>query len=408
MPWWQQAVTAVLVLFAANLPSLTFLGMEHVLQVLVTIACAYGMANVFSGLSMPVWCIAAAVLAPSVRYEDLSLTLAVSLALFGVGRWKSAAAVFGGSLAPLIAFSVFLKGKGLPLLPLSVLVKGDAFAGSSALSRAMQLVRGNIHLDVIDPTRYPVDILFFIFLGLACRPEAKERRFVYIGAAVLGALQLLIGRFGWFHRYEVYAVIFLSLLLLRVLAERPPFLFGFYVLGLLSCASPYIAATLQTASAAGEVYAQQYQMHRFVSGFYQGDYAVNDLGMVSFNRAKGAYVLDVFGLASLEASKQTTKSAPWLQGIVQRHNIGLAILYPEWFHIPDSWSAIAGLCVDDRETLVLGEPCAVFYSTQPQSRPLLEQDLKRFAATMPGGTYLYLAPVGSDYKWLPPRKPSNQ
>jgi hypothetical protein len=246
--------------------------------------------------------------------------------LLGLGRWGKAVSVFVLGLLPVVGFSVYLRSKGLPLLPMSVLVKGSAYAHSSLALKVINQFRDSIHKDLIEPERYPIFVLFFLFTGLTWHAETQVRRWVFGGAAALGGLQLLIGRFGWFYRYEVYAVIFLTLICLRVLAERPRFLFGFFSLGLVFCASSYIQATGATATAAVEVYNQQYQMHRFVTDFYKGDYAVNDLGWTSFQRRPGTYVLDIYGLASAEASTHADKSADWLAGIVARYDVPLAIV----------------------------------------------------------------------------------
>ena len=401
MPWWQQALTAVLLLLVADLASLTMVGMEHVLQVLLAICCAIGLIEALSERPIPWWCLAAAVVAPSVRYEDLALTLAVAIVLAGAGRWKQASLVFGLSLAPLLAFSFFLKSMGLPLLPMSVLVKGNAFAHVSTATKIFLLVRGNIFRILTMTQRMPIAILCLTFAALAWSAPTRLRRYIFGAAATLGALQLGIGRFGWFPRYEVYALIFLVLLCLRVLAEGPRFLAGYYVLGLVFCASFYIQATAETAAASYATYQQQYQMHRFVTSFYHGDYAVNDLGLMSFQRPPGVYVLDLFGLASVEASQQTDKSAAWMEDVTKRHHIPLAIVYPLWFDIPSTWVPLAKMCVLPMSAN-LGDQCVNFYSTSSDTEAVakLRAELIQFASTLPHDIPFYLGQLPSeDLMW---------
>jgi hypothetical protein len=401
MAWWKQAVTVMLLVFTANLAGLTMVGMEHVLQVLISICCAIGMVEALSGKAIPNWCLAAAIVAPAVRYEDLTLTLAISMALVGLGKWKKATAVFALSLIPLAAFSAYLKARGLPLLPMSVLVKGNAFAHSSLAVKIFSRLSSNIHDDLINPERYPLGVLFLLFAGLAWQAETRVRRFVFGGAAALGGLQLLIGRFGWFYRYEVYALIFLTLICLRVLAERPRFLFGYFSLGLVFCASSYIKAAADTSTAALEVYEQQYQMHRFVTEFYSGSYAVNDLGWTSYQRRPGAYVLDLYGLASVEASTQVDKPAAWLAGIVKRYDVPLAMIYPEWFHVPPAWNALAKMCLP-REPISNAHQCVVFYSTTPATDDEIRAALQRFSPTLPKDVLFHLSHGrNDDAMWTP-------
>jgi hypothetical protein len=403
MRWWKQAVTVLLLIFVANLPILTFMGLEHVLQVLLAVCCAIGMIKAFAGEPIPAWCLAAAILAPSVRYEDLALTLAIALALVGAHQWRRALAVLCLSLVPLAAFSAFLKSCGLPLLPMSVLVKGSAYAHASLLVKLVTQIETAVHMALTDPERYPLAVFLLLFSGLAWGEKLASRRFVFLGAAAVAALQLLLGPPRWYFRYEVYALIFLTLLCLRVLAERPRFLFGYYSLGLLFCASAFLAETPVIAIGAQEIYNQQYQMHRFVTGFYQGDYAVNDLGWASFDRRPGTYVLDLLGLASEQAATHPDKDAPWLENIVSRHRIPLTMIYAQWFHIPHSWTPVAELCASG-PTTVAAHQCVLFYSTSadPVEQATIRQDLERFSATIPPDDFLEIAHSPADVQmWAP-------
>ena len=157
-----------------------------------------------------------------------------------------------------------------------------------------------------------------------------------------------------------------------------------------------------TRPSSKEIYRQQYQMHRFVTEFYHGDYAVNDLGLVSFQRRPGVYVLDVYGLASVEASRQNRKSAAWLESIVKRHNINLAMLYPEWFHIPADWTPVAKMCVPDTP-ITINEPCMVFYSAALEATPGIREDLLRFSKTLPPDVTFYFDPDRREGGYVMPR-----
>lgn len=87
--WTRRVASAVLLVFVANLPGLTFLGMEHTLQVLLAICCAWGVIACLQGRPMPWWCVLAAAVGPAVRYEMLGLTVAVAVALWGQRRQRS-------------------------------------------------------------------------------------------------------------------------------------------------------------------------------------------------------------------------------------------------------------------------------------------------------------------------------
>lgn len=413
MAWEKQIVTAFLLVMVANLASLTFVGMEHVFQVLLAICCVIGMMEVLSGRNFPTWCLVAAVIGPMVRYESFALTVAVCLVLAGQNHWKKAAATLGISIAPLVAFSLFLKSKGMPLLPLSVLVKSGTY-GASKLSvehphlafivKFVRLIRSNIYLDFSEPESWPILLFLLIFLSLTWREKNRTRRIVFASASLVAAMQLLLGHFGWFYRYEVYVLIFLTMLCMWVLGQYPRFLFGYFAMGLVFCAAPFIRATQLTAEASHDIYDQQYQMRRFVNGYYNGDYAVNDLGLVSFQRPKDRYVLDLYGLASAEAAKQTEKTPDWMEAMVHKHGIKLAMLFPEWFQIPSSWTPVAKMCVP-MPSPVLAEQCMVFYSTSPEATMEIRKDLERFAPTVPKEDIFLLDPNRSEGEF-PAHQPS--
>ena len=390
--WAGRAVVTILLIFAANLVGLTLIGMEHSLQVLLAICCAYGMAYALENQAIPAWCLAAAAIAPVVRYEDLTLTAAVSLALAGRREWKRAAALLSLSLLPLLAFSVFLHSKGLALLPSSVLVKSHSMAGHHVAEYLAKLFP-----DFYDSARFPLCALTGLLIIAASRSTSRSVRFTLAGAAAAGVLQLIVGPFGWFHRYEPYAAIFLALVLLARISEEKFFPVAYLAFGLLFASVYYTGATTKIPQAAHEIYTQQFQMHRFVTEFYQGDYAVNDLGWVSFQRRPGAYVLDVEGLASAEAANEKHKTPQWLDAIVQRHEVKLAMLYPEWFPIPSTWTPEARLCTGSQENLiVLAHNCMVFYSTTAGGNAAIHEELKAFGQTVPKEDVFTLDPGKSE------------
>jgi hypothetical protein len=289
--WWQPYVLATFLVLIANLDGLTLIGMEHVLQVTLSICAAYGVIEALHDRPVPMWCIVAAAVAPMVRYEDLAVTLAVACALVGVKRWKAAAVMFGVSLVPLIAFSVFLKSRGMPALPMSVLAKGHDFAQAGSAGGMLSAVRMNLVQDVTHVDHFSTVVLFVIFVWLTARAKTTLQRWCYGGVAALGLLQLTIGRFGWFHRYEVYALIFMLAIALSVYSESRKIRFVYVAVPLLCCAAIDIQGMVVTPSSSEGIYLQQYQMNRFVANYYQGDFAVNDLGLVSFQRRPGSYVL---------------------------------------------------------------------------------------------------------------------
>lgn len=389
LPWVGRLGVATALMLAANLAGLTFVGMEHGLQVLLAIACAAGMVEAFAGRQIPMWCLCAAVAGPMVRYENFALVAAVAVALAGQGRMRGAVRLVAVSLVGPGLFSVFLVSRGLPALPMSVLIKARVYAvAGSATAEVMGTMYGRV---VREWVWWGLLAVAGVLVWLALRERERARRFVLGGALLVAVLQTAVGRFNWFHRYEVYAVIFTVLVAATALVERVRVPVWCVTLGLLVLAWPYEAALWETPAAAGNVYQQQWQMARFEAEFYRGTVAVNDLGLVSYRRPAGVYVLDLWGLASPEAARKAYKDAAWLDEVTEAHGAGLAMIYPDWYDegAPDDWTPLATMCVSGERTSV-ARRCMVFYSTGVGDRVALTAEMAAFARTLPAGVKITL------------------
>ncbi|HVO75183.1 MAG TPA: hypothetical protein VMT35_14230, partial [Ignavibacteriaceae bacterium] len=110
---------------ALNLIGLIFTGMEHSIQVFLTILIIYGLISFIYKEKHPSWLYAAIVIAPLIRYENLSVSFASLLFLFLTGKKKNALISFSAIIILLTVFSLFLLNLGLEALPISILEKGQ-------------------------------------------------------------------------------------------------------------------------------------------------------------------------------------------------------------------------------------------------------------------------------------------
>jgi hypothetical protein len=403
-PWPGRFAVAAALMLVANLAGLTFVGMEHGLQVLLAIACAAGMAEAFAGRRIPMWCLVAAVMGPMVRYENFALVGAVALAVYGQkqggqGRGRAVLRLVGASLVCPALFSLFLVSRRLPWLPTSVLVKGKvyAFASGGAMAAIRNMYWGLNVGTMREGAWWGQLLVAGLLVWLAVREKQRARQFVLGGALLAALLQLAVGRVNWFHRYEVYAMIFTVLVASTAMVEPMRLRLRYLAIGLIVVAWPYEQALWDTPTAASNVYQQQYQMHRFEADYYRGTVALNDLGSVSYRRPTGVYVLDLWGLASPEASRQAHKDADWLDTITQAHGAGLAMIYPDWFEegAPDDWQPLATMCITS-ELVSVARPCVVFYSTSVGDRAALTEEIAAFARTLPPSVKITLGTDSTD------------
>ncbi|MBW8748266.1 MAG: hypothetical protein JF584_12020, partial [Acidobacteria bacterium] len=211
-------------------------------------------------------------------------------------------------------------------------------------------------------------------------------------------------RFGWLHRYEVYATVFQVLVItgwaLTKLTHRAdrnasspfssasfrPSFAGLLIL-LLLCGGISIKAIGETPFCSMTVYRQQYQMHLFLNRFYTGNLEVNDLGAMSFQRRPGTYVFDLAGLGSVEAQQQKKMDPEWMQSIAKKHNIELAVIYENWWPVPSTWTNLGRICEHRRGFVILGGPCVAVYSINPANNASIQKNLLTFASTLPPGVW---------------------
>jgi hypothetical protein len=394
----KQMAAGLLMVLTANLVGITFIGMEHLLETLLALAVAYGFTEALDRRSVPAWCLAAAALGPLVRYEALAITVATALLLVALHRTKVAAVVLTAALIPLAAFSLFLHRLGLPLLPTSVLVKSGAFerpaAHVSALSVLLEILRTSASNLLRTGNRWAMLTLVLLLAVAALRTADSRRRRIFAAAALVPALQLVFGPFGGFHRYEIYATAFASLILLCAAARRIiPSAAIFAALIVFSVRS--LQFTLNTPRAADGIYGQQYQMHRFVTEFFPTRFAVNDIGLVSYQKPPSSYMLDLSGLNSLEAARAQNRDPAWLAQIARRHGIVLAMI-PTLGEVPANWTPLGELRLM-QSPITAAHRCVGLYSTDPAAAKPLSVALQRFIPTLPPET-----------QFLPPGQSSNE
>ena len=318
-----------------NLYGLVFNGLEHSLQVLLVVQIAAGLveadrqgegawpqgAQFWLGLLALPW----------VRYEGLAVTVPVLAYVASQGLWRRALMVGGASLLGLAMFSIYLNDLGLGWVPSSIVAKSTG--------HGLQGVVANLKANLPKYGWLPC----FVF-GCACFLPGLTRKRAALLLAVSG-LHLTFGHFGWFGRYEVYFLVFLAILLLDVVLPRWPKAWAF-LLALPIALSTLLYATVLTPLAAENVYSQQVQMAKVVK-LIGKPVAVNDLGLVSLRGQQ--YVLDLFGLGSLEALKlrgEHPDRSEWADELMARKGVDYALIYDGWFpNRPRGWIKVAELHV---------------------------------------------------------------
>lgn len=324
---------------------------------------------------------------------SLCVSVASILVLIYMGR-RHSAALLGLSLAAAFAvFALFLVHLGLPVLPSSVLVKSGALA-EAVDSRFFGFV-GAVLKNILVNAKSSVGALFFVsiavfLLRVSCRGgRLSEKGLMSLVAVFCLAGHLVLGDFGWFGRYEIYALVLLATAAAYVFSDelksvkRWAFKWRAFVLVLIvfSCLQ-YIDILIRSPLASQGIYHQHYQLHRFSKGFFPYPVAVNDIGLVSYENDQ--YVLDLYGLASDEVRKLRSEElfdATAVRSIVRKSVVKYAMIYDDWFDaIPEGWTKLATLTVE-RVTAAHSE--VSFYLIDGGMRDEMCNALGRFAPTLP-------------------------
>jgi hypothetical protein len=388
------ALISCLLVLATNLIGLAFMGMENGPNVLVALGCAYGMIESVRGRAIPLWSLWLAALSPILRYEDFVLVLAMAACLVGQRRFQHAAGLCAASLVIPSLFGVYLMAHALPPLPTSLLVKTASLDHKYSLlvnlpANALQVLRGM-------PTRpesWAVLALIVALGVVAWRARETARIWVAAGAVLALAGFICGGQYDGYFRYDPFIVAFGYAVLLGIVGAQAVRHWRLAAAAILLGALPYIGCVIDTPLAAQNIYEQQYQMHRFVQDYYRQDFAVNDLGWVSYGLDPKIRVLDLKGLGSYEAASRLDKDAPWLTMLTRRERVGLAMIYREWFSsIPADWTAVAELWLSGRDVTPFA-PRVMFYATPSADLAALKRELLDFSATLPPGVRLVLDPV---------------
>lgn len=335
------AVLLALFVPAGNVVGLVFTGMEHSAQAFLAALLVYGLVRELeTGLCSPVLAVAA-VLGPLVRYENLALSAAAILVLVG-------------------GFSLFLVHLGLRPLPTSVLAT-------------------------------------FLLVAVLSRREDGGRALSGAAAVAVG-LHLLLGRTGWFHRYEIAVWVF-ALLCLLWLVRRPvsgflgrghPILrLGAFAAGsaafVFLTSRPYVTALRTTPLASNNIYCQQLQMRRFTVDFWQRPVAVNDLGWVAYRNPRT--VLDLSGLASPEvlAHLRHDRTSQWIDDLARDRGVELVIIYPRIYPLlPPQWKALGELRLSG-PLITPFDRSVSFFALSPEAEEDARRLLRLFRRDLPDG-----------------------
>ena len=373
-----------------NLVGTAITGLEHSLQTLIVITCAYGIISFFRDGSIRSWFILAIFLSPLVRYELFSICTICCVLIFFRGKKLSAVIIFLLSIITPVIFSLFLKENGLSYLPNSVLVK--------------MFIQKHLSIPILTNIMYDSGTVLFFFIlisvyNLYGRHLNKEEKILVISVVAIICGQMVFGN-NSMARYSVYTLAFSIPILIfanrklikKYFSNGNKFVESLRIfVGILCCLFPFAYSGFYNSPIASRTtHLQQHQMTAFVRDFYKQPVAVNDIGYINFYQKN--YVLDLVGLDNEQTRKfvmfeDHRFGNNWMELHVKKHNIGLAMIYSDWFggYIPLSWKLLGSLCIPKHVSFPYKDAwrCVDFYSTQPENNARVLSLMKEFSKTLP-------------------------
>lgn len=414
-------ILLAIIVSVTSLPSLTIIGMEHVLHTLLTVSFVYrGVQLLMQQQPTFAWLLNLLIITALLtltRYEGLFAVVTVCLFLCLQRRIRYALLLGVAAITPLAIYGILTASQGWLPVPNSVLLKGHTPAFTSLTStldsfglRALQALSNNLQLAIVLAL---VLIGFFYRIG---QKSVDNSKLLWLASLFVGLLllHLQFAKTGWLFRYEAYLVALGLLVALPVLSglqqaitytptslpsRLPVFLLS---IGLMALAYPLlqraITASANTAMAMHDRYLEHIQPTRFVNEYYpQATIMVNDIGAIAYftdNR-----ILDMYGLGNMEPILFRHSPSGYNKKDVQawatREQTEIAIFQIEWTEIapriPDQWIKVAEWRIP--RNVVFGDKRIGFFAVDAVAAATLAQRLQAFAGQMPSDikvTMLYV------------------
>lgn len=382
---WSNLILFCLLIPTLNLLGSIFIGMEHALQMLLSVLLVYGLISESREGGFPLWLSVVIVVGPLLRYENLALSIPSLIFLYYRGYRYRAICTFSLLFLLLGSFSLFLIHIGEPPLASSILTKLSMSFSNSFGNRML----AHIKLNLMQQQFYIFICFLFGFIGLIVFSKittVQKQLLITISSSII--FQLVFGTFNWFNRYELYLYAAIWLLVLYLYFSYSELLkqflvYPYLIIALIFTSLPYIATQMSLPKAANNIFTQQYQMRKFVLDWVKSPVAVNDIGWVSFNNPY--YVLDLWGLGNYQLYKKrySQTSSQWMIQPVAKSHIKLVMIYNSWFlEPPKTWKLLGCLFLKGAVAAPI-EKKVSFYSTDRKYFSELKEKLILFKNELP-------------------------
>ena len=394
------------IIFFTPLPALIFSGMEHTLQILLTIPFVYLSANILSKKKSTIieltFLIILAFFITATRYEGLFLILVVSTLFFIKKKWFYSIFLLTSGIVPLAIYGIISISNGWFFLPNSVLLKSNVllYPGITGfLFHFVAQIIKNPHILIL----LCATLVLLIYQYKKQKTFWKDTTIMLIIFIATTLLHMIFARTGWFFRYEAYLValgiVVISINLNEYFLEKLSINFDkslllkkvliilVIIIIIFPLAQRGLNSLIITPQATNNIYDQQYQMGLFLKQYYFGEnVAANDIGAIDyFGEIR---LLDLDGLGSLEVAKAKiggiydTKE---ISDLASQKDVKIALVYDQWYNkyggLPPNWIKVGEWKIQNN--VVTGGDTVSFYALSFEEEKKLIENLQIFSSTMP-------------------------
>lgn len=415
IPSWYNAIALLLITIFTPLPSLVFIGMEHSLQIFLTIAFVYISAITLyknkNRKSELILLITLSILLVLTRYESLILIGIVSILFLARKQYINTISILIFSTIPLIIYGIISTSKGWFFIPNSLIAKSNLFnTKTSIISLKGLLLPLQAFLTNLERTALVILILAAVCLFL--KSIYKKNNFwdlknilltIFISLSFINFFVLIPKLSGIFFyltfRYDSFIVavgIFVLAITLREYIPQKPSLYFdkkripryLAIIVLITIIIPSFGVRAYTMvdvpQATNNIYEQQYQMGLFLKEYYTNEsVAINDIGAVNY--LADIKCLDLWALGNLESLKYyKAKYTPdTLDSLTKEKNIKILIICETSFAkvIPNGWVKVGEWKIKNNK--VCADDVVSIYATNPEEEQKLIQNLKNYSTQLP-------------------------
>lgn len=410
-------ISLMTITFLTPIIPLIFTGMEHILQIFLTIAFVYMSAKILSqeksqNSEVTLLLILASFLTLN-RYENLFTVLAVVL-LFVIykNRLKALYILLYGSM-PLIIYGFYSKIQGWFFLPNSLILKSSYLKNPTLINNILLTFKKFFYI-ILEPHLLILFItavfLLYIIFKLKDNFTRKPNEFYIIILSIFIfnlIFHISFAQTGYFYRYEAYLIalglLVISLGISLCLTDvetliyqnnirkykwnilRYSFLFLIICLFMIPAATNGYGSITSVPQASKNIYEQQYQMALFIKEYYQGEpVGLNDIGIINY--MSDIKCLDLWGLGNLEVAqkkKEGNYTTNEISNLASNNNVSLIIIYDRAFEnkIPSDWIKVGEWEI--KGNIVCGDSLISFYAPNPQYETYLNEKLRLFSSKLP-------------------------